>query len=143
MIDEYPLVRVDIKLLEYKRFAPEMLVRHPGVVPELYRNWFPLMEKKLPELKEPLERFGGYGISAIRNLYEVYQSLLTTKKMQNPLLVRPNRAIMPNMYYVIRGGQRLCALRALGYVGKVPCRVTKLTDSWNDATQAFVAHPYS
>lgn len=141
--NQYELVWKSIQTLQYKRYAPEMLLRHPGGGPPgAYLNWFPIMEKKLPIMTRPLKRFGNYGISAIENLYMVYQSLLKTKKMWNPLLIRPSSDRMKNLFYVIRGGQRLCALRALGYEGKVPCRVTSLQDSWNDNTQAFYKHPY-
>lgn len=137
MIDEYPLVYIPMDKLNYKRYSPkfqERFVNHPE-----YLEWFPRMEKELSTLTRPLAK--GKWRNQIESLYQVYQSIKLTKKMWNPLIVMPSRGKI-ELYYVIRGCQRLCVLRALAYAGDVPCRVAKITDTWNDNTQAYYTHPY-
>ena len=131
-MEEYPIVQIPIQDLNYKRYAPEFQEMYEVRNPK-YLEWFPRMEKELPYMKRPFK------ITAEERLYQVYQSIKNTKKMWNPLIIKKSR---DKMFYVIRGGQRLCALRALGYEGLVPCRIAKPEDSWLDNTQAWYKHPY-
>ena len=135
---DYPIVHIPIERLNYKRFAPTFQKKFE--VNSEYMEWFPKMEKELPTLERPIP--SGKWATATERLYQVYQSLKNSKKMYNPLIVMLDRGRI-DFYWVIRGCQRLCCLRALGFTGEVPCRVAKITDSWNDNTQAWGAHPYT
>ena len=135
-VDEYPIVHIPMDKLNYKRFAPEFRERfttHPE-----YMLWYPRMEVELPKLTRPINH--GKWTKQAENLYQVYQSIKQTRKMWNPLNVIPGRN--DDIYYVVRGCQRLCALRALKYTSDVPCRVGHYTHTWNDNTQTYNAHPY-
>lgn len=55
-----------------------------------------------------------------QSLIAVFQSLQTTRVMHNPIdVIREQDGSLT----VIRGNQRLCALRAMGYDGEIPYRV--------------------
>lgn len=135
---EYPIVQIPIQDLDYKRNSPAFQSLYG--CSEKYLKWFSLMEKELPNITRPIERMCGYGIAAIEELYQVYMSLKTTKKMWNPLILLKDYDRM----FVTRGQQRLCALRALGYTGKVPCRMDTTDGSqWRDDSEPWAAHPYT
>ena len=64
----------------------------------------------------------------------VYTSMKETGVMYNPLHVSRQK---DGLYYLARGSQRFCALTALAFTGKVPCRVGQLNDR-----SLIKSHPY-
>lgn len=75
-------------------------------------QWFLEAEKTLGKEVEPNDK--------LDSLIKVYESLKKEKTMWNPLIVKSET---DGMLYVVKGKQRLCALRALGFKDLVPCRV--------------------
>lgn len=75
-------------------------------------QWFLEAEKTLGKKVKPNLK--------LDSLIKVYESIKKAKTMWNPLIVNSDS---DGMFYVNKGKQRLCALRALGFKGLVPCRV--------------------
>jgi len=72
------------------------------------------------------------------NMNEVWREFKKHRAMVNPLIVKKH----DKKYYVIIGNQRLTCLRALDFPGRIPCRIAKPDDYWDDRIEPLKVHPY-
>ena len=72
------------------------------------------------------------------NINNVWKGFKQHRAMVNPLIVKKHK----NKYYVIIGNQRLTCLRALNFENRVPCRIAKSDDHWDDHCEPLKMHPY-
>lgn len=72
------------------------------------------------------------------NINKVWWGFQKHRAMINPLIVKKHN----QKYYVVIGNQRLTCLKALNFSGRVPCRIAKSDDFWDDRIDVLKAHPY-
>lgn len=120
----YQVTPIPIEKLLYKILAPQF---QDEPVAE-YMNWINYMEKNL-RLIELASNDREY------NMLGVYHSIRKTGIIRRPLIIR--EVIDAPWYYVVVGNQRLCALKALDYIGLVPCVITPEEDGWDDEQPAL------
>jgi len=148
---KYPIQWIPIEALIHKRTTKDLV---PSSI-QLEENakaqdWYSWVETQLLNMEmenfDPSEPHPGHPHGPLADvfyrdsIFRTYCHIRDTKAVWNPILAVLER---DGNYYIVKGSQRVCALRALKYQGDVPCRVLHWQEDLStDHNPAIQNHPY-
>ena len=149
-IDSFVHKRTDVDLI-HAREGVHYLHREDVIKNNaLCQEWYLWMETALPLLdkdgsfcnEEPEHPKGIKEAKKVKGtMLSIYRDLRDNGTLWNPVI---SFTSTDGNLYIMLGSQRICALRALGYVGKVPTRILEEDDLVSTTrNKAILSHPYT